>query len=57
MWESFQQIFKDIEKDFVPYKIKATLPNSKPKWWNNEIRDSLSNRNRTYKLWKSSPSE
>lgn len=57
MWESFQQIFKEKEKVFVPYKMKGTLPNSKPRWWNNEIRNSLTNRNRAYKLWKTSPSE
>ncbi|KAL7630702.1 UNVERIFIED_CONTAM: hypothetical protein RMT77_019088 [Armadillidium vulgare] len=55
MWNTFLQIFNEKGKVFVPYKMKRAFTNSKPRWWNNEIRDSLGNRNRAYKLWKSSP--
>src|SRR5215469_5367637 len=40
---------------YIPYKIKRTSGDSKPKWWNIEIGNDLNSRNRAYKRYKSSP--
>ena len=56
MWNKFLVTFKQNEEVFVRYKTKRLTPNSKPKWWSTDIGSSLTNRNRAYKLSKSSPS-
>src|SRR5215469_16161908 len=41
MWVKFLRVFKDQEKNYIPYKIKRTSGNSKPKWWNIAIGNAL----------------
>src|SRR5215469_2971656 len=55
MWGEFFRVFKDQEKKYIPYKIKRTSGDSKPKWWNIAIGNALNSRNRAYKRYKSSP--
>src|SRR5215469_2776240 len=55
MWGEFLRVFKDQEKNYIPYKIKRTSGDSKPKWRNIAIRNALNSRNKAYKCYKSSP--
>jgi len=55
MWGEFLRVFKDQERNYIPYKIKRTSGDLKPKWWNIAIGNALNSRNRAYKRYKSSP--
>src|SRR5215469_5624229 len=55
MWGEFLRVLKDQEKNYIPYKIKRTSGDSKPKWWNIPIGNALNSRNRAYKRYKFSP--
>ena len=39
MWSEFLRVFKDQEKNYIPYKIKRISGDPKPKWWNMTIRN------------------
>ena len=51
MWSEFLRVFKDLEKNYIPYKIKRTSGDSKPKWRNIAIGNALNSRNRAYKRY------
>src|SRR5215469_12002067 len=55
MWGEFLRVFKEQEKNYIPYKIKRTSGDSKPKLWNIAIGNALNSGNRVYKRYKSSP--
>src|SRR5215469_11064909 len=55
MWGEFLRVFNDQEKNYIPYKIKRTSGDSKPKWFNIAIGNALNSRIKAYKRNKSSP--
>ena len=56
-WKYFTDILNQAVKSCVPLRNRRPEVNSKPKWWNNQIKNSLLSRNRAYRKYSQSQSQ
>ena len=51
-WQVFTNKLKQTVKSCIPLRNRHKIQNSKPKWWNSEIRYSLLAKKRAYQKYK-----
>ena len=51
-WTKFTSILNNAVNSCVPVTKRRSRKNTKPKWWNNEIKTGLSNKNRAYRKYQ-----
>lgn len=56
-WGAFTTILNNAISICVPYRNRRSASKKKPKWWNNEIQNSLSLKKRVYSRYISTQSE
>ena len=56
-WEAFTTILKNAVSSCIPFRNRRSATNNKPKWWNDEIKYSLSQKKRAYYKYMSTKNE
>ena len=56
-WENFTEILNQAVKSCVPLRNRRAIKNIKPKWWNNQIQNSLSAKTRAYRKYSQTRDE
>ena len=56
-WENFTEILNQAVKSCVPLRNRRATKNIKPKWWNNQIQNSLSAKARAYRKYSQTRDE
>ena len=56
-WEAFTNKLNNAVSLCVPFRNRRSVLNSKPKWWNNEIKDSLARKKSAYYKYMSTKNE
>ena len=55
MWDQFKEVLMSGQNNFMPFRHLRNEKKSKPRWYGNEVRNSIREKKKAFKKYKTYP--